>query len=250
MPTAEKNAAAMYAQSILEVLDKLRTTQAEAIQSAADLIADGLIQGGILRTFGCGHSGLIAGDLVYRSGGLAPVDMLAEHGLAGHTEVLKSEFLERLEGYAKIVLDYHDIRPPDVLLVISNSGRNAAPIEMAVEAKARGIRVVAITSLDYSQKTTSRHSSGKKLYQVADVTIDNCCPLGDALVELEGLDFPVIPGSGVAGLFAGQSLIAQVVANMLQRGVTPPVFISGNLDGGTERNRVLVDKYRASIYAW
>jgi uncharacterized phosphosugar-binding protein len=250
MPTAKINAAEMYAQSILAVLEKVRTTQGEAIQAAATIITDGLTKGGILRTFGCGHSGLVAGDLVYRSGGLAPVDMLAEHGLSGHTEVLKSEFLERLEGYAQIVLDYHDIRPPDVLLVISNSGRNAAPIEMAVAGKARGIPVVAITSLDYSKRTTSRHSSGKKLYEVADVAIDNCCPLGDALVELEGLDHAVIPGSGVAGLFVGQALMAQVVANMLQQGVKPPVFISGNLDGGTERNRVLVDKYRASIYAW
>jgi uncharacterized phosphosugar-binding protein len=240
----------MYAQRILDVLDKVRTTQAENIQSAAALVAEGLMRGGVLRTFGSGHSGLIAGDLVYRAGGLAPVDMLAEHGLSGHTEVLKSEFLERLEGYAQILLDYHDIRPPDAMLVISNSGRNAAPIEMAIEAKARGIGVVAITSLAHSQGTSSRHSSGKKLYQVADVTIDNCCPLGDALVELEGLDYPAIPGSGVAGLFIAQSLMAQVVANMLEQGVTPPVFISGNLDGGTERNRVLVDKYRASISAW
>src|SRR5215218_8036480 len=126
MPLAEKDAAALYAQAMLEVLERVRTTQGEAIQAAAHIIADALIKGGILRTFGAGHSGLVAGDIVYRAGGLAPVDMLAEHGLAGHTEVLKSEFLERLEGYAAILLDYHEIRPPDVMLVISNSGRNAA----------------------------------------------------------------------------------------------------------------------------
>lgn len=250
MESAKTDASALYAQAVLEVLERVRTTQAESIHAAAQIIAGALIKGGVLRTFGAGHSGLIAGDLVYRAGGLAPVDMLAEHGLSGHTEVLKSEFLERLEGYAQIVLDYHGIRPPDVLLVISNSGRNAAPIEMAVEARARGVPVVAITSFAHSQGTNSRHSSGKKLYQVADVAIDNCCPLGDALISLDGIDYPAVPGSGVAGLFIAQSLIAQVIANMLEQGVKPPVFISGNLDGGTERNRVLVDEHRARIYAW
>ena len=250
MTSPEANMVEVYAQHITGIIEQIQRTQMEQLRSAAKIITTALADGGILRTFGAGHSALVASDLVYRAGGFAPVDLIAEHGLSGLTETRKSEFLERLEGYSKIVIEYYDITPPDVLLVVSNSGRNAAPIEMAIEAKKRGIPVIAVTSLAHSRGTVSRHSSGAKLFEIADIVIDNCCPLGDAVVSIEGMDQPTGPTSGLAGFFIVHSIMVQVAANMLRAGVQPPVFGSGNLDGMTELNGRFVRQYGGRIRAW
>jgi uncharacterized phosphosugar-binding protein len=222
----------------------------DEIEHAAAIIAEALANDGILYTFGTGHSHVIAEDVAFRAGGLAPVDAILEPSLTGHQQVVKSEFMERVEGMAGVILDYYEISPQDVLVVISNSGRNAAPIEMAELARARGVPVIAITSLEHSKGTTSRHSSGKKLYQVADVVIDNGCPKGDCLLHLEGLQPPVGAGSGVAGLFIMQTIIVQAIQNLLDRGVVPPVFMSGNIDGSQAFNRPLLERYKGRIKLW
>ena len=221
-----------FAQIVKDTIDNITKTQQNSILKAADIITDSIINGGILYTFGTGHSHCVAEEIVYRAGGLAPVDAILEPSLTGTTEVTKSEYTERLEGFAKIIIDYRNLTPKDVLMIISNSGRNAAPVEMAEEANKRSIPVIAITSLQHSKQTTSRLSSGKKLYQVADIVIDNMAPLGDATIKLEGLTQPVAPISNISALFIAHSICAQVVENMLQKGIEPPVFLSGNLDEG------------------
>jgi uncharacterized phosphosugar-binding protein len=250
MTPVEANLIDVFAEHVVTTLETVQRTQMEQMQRAAQLITTAFVNGGILRTFGAGHSAVVASDMVYRAGGFVPVDMLAEQGLSGLTEHMKSEFLERLEGYAKIVLDYHDITPPDVLLVVSNSGRNAAPIEMAIEATKRGVPVIAITSLAHSKGTDSRHSSGRRLFDVADVVIDNCGVLGDAAITLEGVSRPVGPTSSIAGLFIVHAIMAQVAANMQREGIAPPLFRSGNLDGSWEMNSQLTREYRSRIHAW
>ena len=158
--------------------------------------------------------------------------------------------MERVEGMAAVIFDYYGISSKDALVIISNSGRNAAPIEMAELAHAHGVPVVAITSLAHSQGTTSRHSSGKKLYQLADVVIDNLCPRGDAIIHLEGLATPVGAGSGVAGMFILHTIIVQAVQDLLDRGVQPPVFMSGNLDESEDYNRAMLERYKGRIKVW
>ena len=136
-------------QACRETVEKLSTSQLPAIDAAADLIAERVAAGGIIFTFGTGHSHELAEEVAYRAGGVVPVSPILEPSLTGSTEVGKSEFLERLEGFAPHILNYHNVRPEDVLVIISNSGRNAAPVEMAIEAHRRGIPVIALTSLDY-----------------------------------------------------------------------------------------------------
>jgi len=244
------NKALEYTAAVQTVLQRIVETQMDKIERAAAIIAETIANDGILYTFGTGHSHVIAEDVAYRAGGLAPVDAILEPSLTGHEKVSQSEYMERVEGMAGVILDYYKISSKDALVVISNSGRNAAPIEMAMGAKARGVPVIAITSLQHSQRTTSRHSSGKKLYQLADVVIDNCCPKGDCLLHLDGLQPTVGAGSGVAGMFIMHSLIVQTIQNLLERGIQPPVFMSGNLDGSDEFNQVLLERYKGRIKVW
>jgi uncharacterized phosphosugar-binding protein len=160
-----------YSQKIHAILDKIVETQTGQIEKAAQLVADTVARDGIIYTFGTGHSHVIAEDVAYRAGGLVPVDAILEPSLTGHEKVMQSEYMERVEGMAEVILNYYEISPKDALIIISNSGRNAAPIEMAQGAHKRGVSTIAVTSLAHSQGTTSRHSSGEKLYQIADIVI-------------------------------------------------------------------------------
>ncbi len=243
-------AALAYAGAMQGVLQRVVESQMAEIERAASILAESIEREGIVYTFGTGHSHVIAEDVAYRAGGLAPVDAILEPSLTGHQQVAKSEYMERVEGIGEVVLDYYGVSDRDALVVISNSGRNAAPIEMADLARKRDIPVIAITSLAHSKGTTSRHSSGKKLFEVADVVIDNGCPLGDCLIQLEGLPQPVGPGSGVAGMFILHTVIVQTIQNLLDRGIQPPVFRSGNLDGSDEFNRHYLKQYEGRIKLW
>ncbi len=245
-----KEKALEYAHAMQAVLDSVVEQEMGKILQAADVIANAVAQDGILYTFGTGHSHVIAEDVAYRAGGLVPVDAILEASLTGHEKVRQSEFMERVEGMAAVILDYYRPSAKDVMVIISNSGRNAAPVEMAMGARQRGMPVIAITSLAHSQGTTSRHSSGKKLYELANIVIDNHCIKGDAMIRMEGLPMPVGAGSGVAGLLIMHTIIVQTIQTLLDRGIQPPVFMSGNLDGAEKINVPLRDRYKGRVKIW
>ena len=239
-----------YAHAMQAVLDRIVEQEMGKILQAADVIANAVAQDGILYTFGTGHSHVVAEDVAYRAGGLVPVDAILEASLTGHEKVRQSEFMERVEGMAAVILDYYKPSAKDAMVIISNSGRNAVPVEMAMHARQRGLPVIAITSLAHSQGTTSRHSSGKKLYELADIVIDNHCIKGDAMIRMEGLPMPVGAGSGVAGLLIMHTIIVQTIQALLDRGIQPPVFMSGNLDGAELINVPLRERYQGRIKIW
>ena len=245
-----KHQALAYAQSMRAILNTIQAQEMDKILQAAELLADAVAQDGIVYTFGTGHSHVVAEDVAYRAGGLVPVDAILEAALTGHEKVRQSEFMERVEGVAKVIMDYYRPTSRDAMVIISNSGRNAAPVEMAMEACQRGMPVIAITSLAHSQGTTSRHSSGKKLYELASVVIDNHCIKGDAMIRMEGLPMPVGAGSGIAGLFILHTVIVQTIQTLLDRGIQPPVFMSGNLDGADLVNIPLRDRYKGRVKIW
>ncbi len=245
-----KQKALEYVQGMQAILNTIVEQEMGKIVQAGNVIADAIAKDGILYTFGTGHSHVIAEDVAYRAGGLVPVDAMLEASLTGHEKVRQSEFMERIEGMANVILEYYHPSAKDAIVIISNSGRNAAPIEMAMLAHKRGMPVIAITSLAHSQGTTSRHSSGKKLYELADIVIDNHCVKGDAMISMEGLPMPTGAGSGVAGLFILHTIIVQTVQSLLERGIQPPVFMSGNLDGSDEYNNRLMDRYKGRVKVW
>lgn len=239
-----------YAHSMRTILNVIVEQEMDKILQAADVIANAVAQDGILYTFGTGHSHVIAEDVAYRAGGLVPVDAILEAALTGHEKVRQSEFMERVEGVSKVILDYYKPSSKDAIVIISNSGRNAAPVEMAQYAHQRGMPVIAITSLAHSMGTTSRVSTGKKLYELADIVIDNHCIKGDAMIRLEGLPMPVGAGSGVAGLLILHTIIVQTIQTLMDRGVKPPVFMSGNLDGADLVNVPLRERYKGRVKIW
>ena len=213
------------------------------IRIAADFVTESCRKGGRFYVFGSGHSHMIAEELYLRAGGLALVHAILPPELMLHEMPNKSTFLERVEGYAQSLVELYRVDSRDTILVISNSGRNAVPVEMCLAAKAKGARVIALTSMQHSSGCTSRHSSGKKMYEIADVTIDNHGEPGDAAFPIEGLDTLIGPTSSITGITIAQALVCQVVDNLVKAGITPPVFKSSNVDGGDGHNNRMFETY-------
>lgn len=238
-----------YFAEIRRLLDEVEETQAEKMQKAADLLAERIMSGNRLFIFGCSHAAMLAEEMVYRAGGLVLMNPIFGPGLAlTERPVSRTSKLERLEGYARIVLESSPLEPGDVLIVVSTSGRNAVPIEMAMEAKRMGATVIALTSLGYANAVSSRHKSGKKLHDVADLVLDNRGIAGDAILEVEGMKQRICGTSYVVGAVMLHSIVAEVVERLLEKGVEPPVLTSGNLDGGMDANASLFEKYRDRIF--
>ena len=226
-----------------KVVDKIRQTQCENLDAAGRLIAKAHMEGHKFFVTGSGHSHTVAEEFYGRAGGLAfPVPiMTTELTLEEHPT--KSSYIERLSGYASILLELYGVSEGDVLLIASNSGRNAYPVEMALGAKEKGAKVIAITSVDHSSKTASRHSSGKRLMEIADIVIDNCGVEGDSALKMDGMNVSICPTSSMANAFIVQSMVAVCSEELLKNGIEPPVFISLNSDGNENVNDELFAKY-------
>ena len=225
-----------YREQVTKVLDRIWTTQTASIEKAAGLMAESISAGGLVHLFGSGHSVLPVQDVFPRYGSFPVFRPLMDARLQWQN-VLGSGgakgllWLERREGYAKVLFENEPIRRGDVMVVFSHGGMNAVGIEVALEARERGLTVVAITSMDNQNRSASTHSSGKKLSDVADVIIDNCVPAEDALVAIDGWKAPVAAGSTVAFVTIANSIVAEVAAQIGKRGMMPPVFVSPNVPG-------------------
>jgi uncharacterized phosphosugar-binding protein len=239
-----------YSRAVQAILQKVLDTQLDQLDQAAQILADVVAGDGIIYTYGTGHSHMVAEDAAYRAGGLAPVDCILEASLTGHEKIVQAMSMEQVSGMAAVMIDYYGITSRDGMIIISNSGRNATIVEMAELAMQRGIPVIAITSLETAKMTRSRAPNGKKLYEAATVVIDNCTVKADAMINMEGLERPVGPASGLVGMTILQAIIVQTIQMLLERGIHPPVFRSGNLDGSDEFNRVYLERYKGRIKIW
>lgn len=236
-----------YLKHIFALLEKLETTQEETIDRVAQTCADAIEKGGLLYFFGTGHSHMICEEPFYRAGGLACVYPILEADLMLHAGASKSSGYERLEGVGDLAVANTGLGKGDVLFVISNSGRNCAVIDAALEAKQRGAVTVAITSMDHTTHVTSRHSSGMKLYQVCDYVLDNGGEVGDACVALPGMAQKIAPTSSVIDSTLVNLILVNTVQRLLQKGITPPVFMSANTDAGDEANQAVLRQYKPRI---
>lgn len=234
----------------LKAVEFVRSTQMENIRRAAGILADRLLRGGVVHVFGTGHSRAFAMEMAGRAGGLAPVHAMALEDLALRgvrpAGDLEDPTLERDPEVGRQVLRLYDIRPEDAFVVVSNSGRNGSTVELALTAKRHGHPVVAVTSMQHTTRVTSRHPSGKRLFEVADVVIDNGAPFGDALLDA-GDGIRVCSVSSITGAFIAQGITAEIVRRYREAGKVPPVFVSANVDGADEHNEQLRQAYAGRI---
>ncbi|MEU8589096.1 SIS domain-containing protein [Streptomyces sp. NPDC048664] len=247
---ASGDLAGRFLDAAIGLLRRVRDEDAGPIAEAGTLIADTVADGGRLFAFGAGHSSLAAQDLVYRAGGLALMNLLAVPGVVG-VDVMPATLgsaLERVDGLASAVLDSSPLGSGDLLVVVSLSGRNALPVEMAMKARERGVKVIGVTSVAYAAQTGPRHASGTYLKDHCDVVLDSKIAVGDAELRLEAVPAPFAPASTVVTTALLQAVMATAAGVLADRGVEPPLLRSGNVDGGHEWNTRVMRAYGDRIF--
>lgn len=236
-----------YCDLARRLLGEVAASQAAAVARAADWIHESLAGDGVWHVFGTGHSHLAAEELYFRAGGLAPVNAILFPALMQHEGPLTSTRMERLTGLAAILLDRADILPGEVLTIVSNSGRNAVPVELATLARDRGIRTIALTALAHAHAAPPDPRLGFRLDEVCDLVINNGGVPGDAALSLPGTDLAAGPTSSLVNIALLQEIAHAVCLRFIARGEQPPVFRSANLPGGDAWNAQLVARYQARI---
>jgi uncharacterized phosphosugar-binding protein len=226
-------------------LKRVPETQSEAIRDAARLIVRAMNAGRRTFVFGSGHSNLLTQEVCFRAGGLPIFNPIFVAGLLPTDyPYLRGGLMERVSGIAAAALDTIPVAADDVIVIVSNSGRNHVPIEMAIEARLRRMQIIALTSIDFSSQVSSRHPSGKKLFELSDVVLDNGCPPGDAVVDVPGIPARLGPLSTIVGAAILHALSCEITDLLIEQGVPPPVLMSGNVHGADEYAREILHRYR------
>jgi len=238
-----------YLKEISSIINKVLETQMDKIETAARIIVNAALSKNKVYVFGCNHAGILAQELFYRTGGLAIINPVMAPGLTLDTRpITLTTGIERLSGYGRIIIDSLKLKEKDVLITHSVSGINSVTIDMAIRARELGVTVIALTNMDYSSKVKSRHNSGKRLFELADLVLDNCGVYGDAAVEVEGMKLRVGPTSTVIGAAILNAVVVECAALFSKKGIIPPVFMSSNMEGGDEYNAKVLEEYGDSIH--
>lgn len=232
-----------YYSEVVDVLDKIKNTQSQKIASAAEQVAKTIENDGIIYIFGCGHSHLIGLDCFYRAGGLANVCAMLDTDLMLHNGAAKSSKIEKMSGIAESIFERYCLTKNDTLFIISTSGKNAVPCEMAQIARQNGIPNISVVSGAYFTDKTAT----AKLYECSDMYIDNCVPHGDAVMDIEGSSVKFGSVSTAASSFILQSVLLEGAQKAAEKGIEVPIYKSGNVDGGAEYNKKLIKEYLPRI---
>ena len=237
-----------------EVLEQVATTQTQAIDKASVIFADAIAADALVHVFGSGHSRMNTEEMFPRIGSYPGFHPIAELALSNHVGVVgpnglrQAMYLEKVPGFARIILQQFKIHPGDAFLIFSSTGINGTVIELALLARAMGLPVVAVTSLQHTEATPSRHPSGRKLAEIADITIDNCSPPGDAVTQIEGIPFKVGPVSSIGAIAVVNALKTRTAELLVERGVIPTVLTSphfvGSAVGEEQLERVYEEYFR------
>lgn len=245
------SAALDYYEKTSALLRQLKDTQMPAIEAAAKICADSIAKGGLVFLFGAGHSRMMCEEITPRQGGFVGFYALVELAISNHASIVGTNglrgplFLEKYEGYAEEILQGFKFGPHDAFILISTSGIRPLIVEMGLGAKKRGMPVIGVVSKPHCENSTPAHSSGKKLIDVADVVLDNHCPPGDCIIELEGLEWRTGPTSTVTGGMLMNMLRVEVAEQLLARGVKPELLPSHQFVGNVSADEQLERFYEA-----
>ncbi|MDH5371583.1 MAG: SIS domain-containing protein [Acidimicrobiia bacterium] len=234
----------------LRILDDIADTQLDKIAAAAEICADAIESGGLVHLFGTGHSRIPVEEMFPRYGSFPGFNPIVELSMTFHTQVTgangqrQAMFIERVEGLADQILANFSFGSGDAMIIYSSSGTSAVPIEMAIGARHRGLPVIAVTSVAHSTASESGHSSGTRLLDHADLVIDLCTPPGDSLVEIDGPETRVGPGSTISNIAITNEIKVQTAGLLAERGALPPVLTSSVIVGVERSNELFDAAYR------
>lgn len=238
-----------YFNRLKQLIDHIEETQSDVMQQAAAIIADAMADGRCVHIYDTGH--MLSSELINRAGGLTSFRALhfrfeVDDAVRNRPEDGKKD--GNMEGLMRYVVKSSKLQPGDVLIVGTVSGKSVFPVDLAISARELGVKVIAMTSVAYSSMLASEHSSGKRLFEVADLVIDNCAPPLDALVEVPGQDVSICPASGIAAAAIMWAVEAQVVDNLLQRNLKPSILKSINFPGSSAYNEQAYQAYERTGY--
>ena len=241
-----------YYSKIIENLEQVNKTEEPNIDAAASLMADAIANDRLIHVYGGGgHTTLPVGEMFFRAGGLANIDPVMEPALSVFNQALKYLELERTVNFGASIVKYYKLQKDDVLIIFHNIGINPATIDAAEEAKREGAKIIAVSSSYWQEEMPKdhfiRHPSGKNLFDLADVCINDYNPVGDAAVVVPGFETPIAPISNIVDFYIAHMLEIKTVAECVRRGIKPPVWSSANVPGGDEKNAALIEKYRPRV---
>ena len=241
-----------YYEKIIENLRKVNETEEPNIDAAASLMADAIANDRLIHVYGGGgHTTLPVGEMFFRAGGLANIDPVMEPALSVFNQALKYLELERTVNFGASIVKYYRLQKDDVMIIFHNIGINPATIDAAEEAKKAGAKIIAVSSSYWQEEMPKdhfiRHPSGKNLFDLADVCINDYNPVGDAAVTVPGFETPIAPISNIVDFYIAHMLEIKTVAECVRRGIKPPVWSSANVPGGDEKNAALIEKYRPRV---
>lgn len=239
-----------YMEKIVNILEKVETKEEKNIDLAISLIVNANKKKKSIYCFGASHAGILSEEMFYRAGGMITINAIFGRELMlNRNPITFTSKMERLEGYGTELANTVSFQPDDVLILHSVSGRNPVIVGFALTAKSKGVKIIGLTNVKYSKSVKSRHSSGKKLYELADVIIDNHGDVGDASCQLLGAPQKVGPTSTVIGAAILNSIIVEASQELVNSGnENVPIFYSANLDNGDAKNRALFEEYRDMIH--
>jgi len=241
-----------YVEKAFANIKRVTDEQSENIKQAAKLMTDAIAEDKLISVYGGGgHTTLVMGEMFFRAGGLSNINPIMETGISVFNQALKYLELERCENFGRSVMKYYDLQKDDLLIIFHNIGINAATIDAALEAKEKGVKIIAVSSSYWQDEMPAdhfiRHSSGKNIFDLADVCIDDYNPVGDAIVNIPGFDIPIAPVSNIVDFTIAHLLEIETVRQCVERGITPPIWNSANAPGGDKKNAAYVKKYKPLV---
>lgn len=239
-----------YMDKVTEILKVVKENESGVIQEAIDLMTEANLNKQSVFIFGASHAGILMEEMYYRAGGMMTINpIFGREVMLDRSPITFTSQMERLEGYGTSLASTVDFKENDVLILHSVSGRNPIIIDIAIAAREKGVKLIGLTNVSYSKSVTSRHSSGKRLFEVVDIVIDNHGDIGDACCDIKGIEQKVGASSTVVGASILNTIIVETCQKLVDSGVKyPPIFYSANLDGGDQLNQGLYEQYKDSIH--